>query len=307
MIIRQITPNDDFEQLRQLLALKEGGLAPYRTAAHMQEWFFQNRASQRQPRIGFITLDGPKIIAFMGLDLRANDAVMIYAIHPSGSDNLHILSELLKKCEGVIAERGGKRISYFVFTEFGQLRNRELFTLERLGFRTSDEYMRISMRLSLTEWDVPEALNNGNIHVESFDLEKVARLLKDDGNKQNAAIFRHQFKGEDPGHLFLSLRNEEEQLIALAYYKVKKVVPDSEILSATAFNLHFRPQYELPRIAKKQFLQGVLYTMKQLELQSVHSLMSLRHADIFTLMVREGFDDIRSNFYAMTKAIGDRE
>ncbi|CAG7600116.1 hypothetical protein PAESOLCIP111_00367 [Paenibacillus solanacearum] len=307
MILRQVTPNDDFEQIRELLAEKEGGLALYRTAAHVREWFFANGEFQRQSRIGFITLDGPKITAFVGLDLRVNDVVMIYAIHPSDSDNVRILSDLLEKCEGVVAERGGKRISYFAFTEFGQLRNRELFTLERLGFRTSDEYMRISMRLSLADWDEPEALNNGNIRVEAFDLENVAQLLKDDGNKQNAAIFRHQFKREDPGHVCLSLRDEEEQLLALAYYKVKKADPDSEVLSATAFNLHFRPQYELPRIAKKQFLQGVLYTMKQLELQFVHSLMSLRHADIFTLMVREGFDDIRSNFFALTKTVGDRE
>ncbi|CAG7615058.1 hypothetical protein ACFQI7_00895 [Paenibacillus allorhizosphaerae] len=306
-IIRQITPHEDFEQIRTLLTEKENDKIPYRTAAHIQEWFFPSTESQPQARIGFIAEAGPKIIAFMGLDLRGKDGVMIYAIQPSDSDNMRILSDLLEKCEDVITERGGTHIGYFAFTEFGQLRNREIFTLERLGFRTTDEYMRISTRLSLTDWDIPEGLNTDNITVESIELDRVCQILIDDGNKQNAAIFRHQFKAKDPSLVFLSLRSDQEPFIALAYYKVKRVNPTSDVLSATAFNLHFRPQFALSRQEKKQFLQGVLYSMKQLDLHVVHSLMSLKHADIFTLMVREGFDDIRSNFFALTKTIGERK
>jgi len=82
------------------------------------------------------------------------------------------------------------------------------------------------------------------------------------------------------------LRNEQEEITAIAYYKVKKVNKNSDILSATAFNLHFRPQFDLSRNEKKQFLRGILLSMKQLGLHSVNSLMSLKNVDTFTLMVR---------------------
>ncbi|GAA3407790.1 hypothetical protein GCM10020370_40640 [Paenibacillus hodogayensis] len=148
-------------------------------------------------------------------------------------------------------------------------------------------------------------MNTESIAADTVDVHEVYRILLEDGNTPNAVIFKHQFRANAPSHVLLTLRNAQDEIMALAYYKVIKVDPNSPVLSATAFNLHFRQPFALSREERKQFLQGVLYSMKQLELHAVNCLMSLKHADVFTLLIREGFDEIRSSFFALTKAVGE--
>jgi len=67
--------------------------------------------------------------------------------------------------------------------------------LESLGFRTTDEYLRISTRLSLKDWKVStENINSININAETIDLDKIYQILVDDDNTPNATIFKHQFQ-----------------------------------------------------------------------------------------------------------------
>lgn len=203
----------------------------------------------------------------------------------------------------VIIERGGNNLSYFAFTEFGQIYNQEISLLDRLGFRTVDEYFRVSTRLMLHDWKVPEVIVTEKIHTETFSTNDIYQILREDDNVPNAVIFQFQFQSIEPNTVILSLRNAEQEIMALAYYKVIKVSSSSNRLSAVAFNLHFRPQFELSRDEKKQFLQGVLYSMKQLEIHAVNSLMSLKSVDSFTLMVQEGFDVTNNNFFALSKKV----
>lgn len=297
-VIREVREDDDFDQIRNLLAEKRKDISFPATAT----CFFPKKDNRR----GYVAEVGLKIIAFIVLDLRGRDGVIEYAMQQSDADtdNLKLLNGMIEKCENVIIERGGKRLSYFAFTEFGQLRNREIYGLERLGFRIVDDYMRVSTHLSMQDWHVSEEIDTENINVETLQIEDVYQILMDDGNAPNAIIFKHQFRMAEPSNVFLTFRNEQQNIKALAYYKVKKVNPSSDILSATALNLHFRPQDSLTKNEKRQFLQGVLLSIKQLDVQKVNSLMSLKNADIFTLMVREGFDEIRSNFFALTKTVG---
>lgn len=296
-VIREVREDDDFDQIRNMVAEQRNIKV---SSSVLRGWYFP----ETDKRKGYVAMSESKIIAFMLLDIRGTYSVIDYAVQQSDSDNFDLFKSMIQKCENVTIEKGSKYLSYFVFTEFGQLRNRQTFLLERLGFRISDEYMRVSTRLFMQDWNVPEAINNENINVETFDLEDVYQILMEDGNNPNALIFKHQFRMAEPSNVFLTLRNEEQDITALAYYKVKKVDPNSEALSAIAFNLHFRSKYMLTKKEKRQFLQGVLFSMKQLDVQKVNSLMSLKHADVFTLLVREGFDEIHNNFFALSKTVG---
>lgn len=293
-ILREIREDDDFDQVQKLLTEKR------KNFPNVRKLLFP----QSDTRIGYIAEVGPKCVGFLFLELRGRDGMMNYAIDHSETDHFELLKHMVETCTAVILDRGGEHLAYFVNTEFGQLRNREIFALEQLGFRTYDEYMRISTRLSMQEWDVTDRIETENIKVESLDMDAVNRMLIEDGNFPNSLIFKHQFRKAEPSNVFLTLRNEQQDMMALAYYKVKRVNPSSDDLSATAFNLHFRPAYSLSKNEKKKFLQGVLLSMKQLDIRKVHSLMSLMHADVFTLMVREGFDEISSSFFALSKTIG---
>ncbi|MFC3772523.1 hypothetical protein ACFOSW_28040 [Paenibacillus sp. GCM10012303] len=300
LIIREVRQDDDFEQMASWL--KANGRSAALHADQVRTMFFPK--TWPFPRKSYVTEVESKIVAMMMLDLRDRHGVITCTIQEADVDHLEVLNGMLEKCADDILERGGTYLAYFAQTEFGQLQNRELYLLERLGFRTADEYMRISARLSMDEWEPPEVLDTASMCVDTLSLEEVHRILTDDGNAPNAIIFQHQFQTVETSNVILTLRNDQREITAIAYYKVKKVDPSSDVLSATAFNLHFRPAFELTKQEKRQFLQGVLYSMKQLDIRKVNSLMSLKHVDVFTLMVREGFDEIRSSFFALTKAIG---
>jgi hypothetical protein len=200
-----------------------------------------------------------------------------------------------------VIESGGNRLTYFVFTEFGQIYNQEIAWLDRLGFQNIDPYLRVSARLLLNEWNPPEHLDTESIQTESLSLDEIYRMLLDDDSVTNAYIFKFQFRTVKPSNVVLTMRNTKNEIIAVAYYKVIEK-PNGQLLGA-AFNVHFRPKFELPRAEKRRFLQGALWSMKQLDLHTVNSLMSLKEVDTFTLMVREGFDQINSHFFGLAKTL----
>lgn len=303
--IREIRPNDDYEQIRDLIITARPPAMYFpSTEDSIRSWFFQKIDKQKPKRKGFVAETGQTIQAIMGLDVRDQYGVIVYAMR---MPNDQLLAELVNKCEEAILKSGGRHLTYFAFTDFGQIRNPEITLLESVGFRASDEYMRISTRLKLQDWQAPEEdFHLEGIQPEDVGLDEIYRIMIDDGNVPNAVIFKHQFSSPDPSRVTLTLRNERQELMAIAYYKVKRVNPNSELLSATAFNLHFRPGYGLPRQERRRFLQGVLCSMKQLDLHTANSLMSLNQADVFTLMVREGFEQFESCFFALSKAVGPK-
>lgn len=302
MKIREIQPEDDFGPIRELLlANARPPMFFPQTCENIGKWFFSNQVE----RIGYMAVSGTEMIAFIGFERRGLDGVFVYAIHPSEPNPREVLGALLEPIIELVREKGGRTLGYFAFTEFGQLRNPEIALLEQLGFRPQDEYMRVSTKLRLHDWAAPPELDTTGIQPEPLDLNEMAAMMMEDENGQNAIIFKHQYQRAETRNVMLTLRNADQTLMGFAYYKVIKSRPDGSSLSAAAFNMHFRPQFELTRQEKQRFLQAALHSMKQLELNSVNSLQSLKRPDIFTLLVREGFDEIQSTFYALGKRIGE--
>lgn len=297
--IRELRQEDDFERVCNLMANRPIQAFPIRNPDRVRSLFFPSEQETRLNLKGFVAEAESKIIAFMSVELRGKDGHMMYFIEDQ--DSQLILSELLERCAQYVIESGGERLTYFVFTEFGQIYNREIARLDRLGFQNIDPYLRVSARLLLNEWNPPEHLDTESIQTESLSLDEIYRMLLDDDSVTNAYIFKFQFRTVKPSNVVLTMRNTENELIAVAYYKVIEK-PNGQLLGA-AFNVHFRPKFELPRAEKRRFLQGALWSMKQLDLHAVNSLMSLKEVDTFTLMVREGFDQINSHYFGLAKML----
>lgn len=189
-VIREVRQDDDFEQMASWL--KANGKSAELHADQVRNMFFPK--TWPFPRKSYVTEVESKIVAIMLLDLRDRHGVISYKIQADAPDHLELLNGMLEKCTDDTIERGGTHLSYFAQTEFGQLQNREIYLLERLGFRTADEYMRVSTRLSMDEWEAPEDIETANISAETMRLEDVHRILTDDGNLPNALIFKHQFQ-----------------------------------------------------------------------------------------------------------------
>ncbi|MDF2719456.1 MAG: hypothetical protein K0R28_6381, partial [Paenibacillus sp.] len=192
---------------------------------------------------------------------------------------------------------------YFATMQFAQIRNREISAFERLGF-VSEEYARLSTHLSLNYWKEPEQIDSEHVVAETeIGLNDIYRAMMEDDEPAKADVFKHQYYTEEPSNVILSLRSSTDEIMAIAYYKVKKVNPQRDELSATAFNIHYRPKFELSRNKKKQFLQAVLSSMKQLNLGSVNTSISLQDGETFTLLVQEGFHDFLACVLLMTKTL----
>ncbi|MDF2651181.1 MAG: hypothetical protein K0Q73_6986, partial [Paenibacillus sp.] len=249
--IRELRQEDDFERVCNLMANRQMQAFP-RNPDRVRSLFFPREQETRLNLKGFVAEAESKIIAFMSVELRGKDGHIMYFIEDQ--DSQLILSELLERCAQYVIESGGERLTYFVFTEFGQIYNREIARLDRLGFQNIDPYLRVSARLLLNEWNPPEHLDTESIQTESLSLDEIYRMLLDDDSVTNAYIFKFQFRTVKPSNVVLTMRNTENEIIAVAYYKVIEK-PNGQLLGA-AFNVHFRPKFELPRAEKRRFLQG---------------------------------------------------
>ncbi|MDF2722725.1 MAG: hypothetical protein K0Q59_2400 [Paenibacillus sp.] len=302
--IREIRPDDDFELLRELImetkryAAPEGSEVKAIAAEYLKKWIVLEERIK-----GYVAEQGTEIVGFIGVEMREKHGVITtYGIKEA---KLETLSSLVDACMQDINSLGGQCLGCFVHTEFGQIRNREIVQLERLGFHTSDYYVRVQTSLSLDDWREPDEIDTERVQAEQLELDDVIHLLEEDSKNPNSLIFRHQFRIAEPSNVFLTLRNDQHELTALAYYKVKRAKSNQEELFALAFNVHFVPRFELTRQEKKRFIQAVLLSMKQLDIKTVYSLMSMRYADTFTLLVQEGFDQIQNQFFALTKSAGE--
>lgn len=296
--VRELRPEDDFERLCSLMANRDIQAFP-RSPERVRSLFFPDDRETGLNLKGFVAEAESEIVAFISVELRGTDGHLMYFIDVPNPQL--VLTELLDRCGQYVIESGGKRLTYFVSTEFGQIYNQEIAWLDRLGFQNIDPYVRVSARLLLSEWNPPELLNTESIHTESLSLDEVHRMLLDDGSITNAYIFRFQFRTVKPSNVMLTMRNAENEINAVAYYKV--IENSKGRLLGSAFNVHFRPKFELHRAEKRRFLQGALWSMKQLDLHDVNSLMSLKEVDTFTLMVREGFDQINSHYFGLAKIL----
>jgi len=306
-VIREIQADDDLSYILELITETR---QPYShnqklnySLPFLKQWLFPE-GGKESPRVkAFVLEEHGEITGFMAVEIRGRSGMLEYGIKKGSYEQL---AGLVEKCSKVMEEYGGDRLFIFVHTQFGQIRNPEIITFEKLGFHYSDQYMRVSARLLMNDWQASEALDTAQIQVENrLQLKDIHSIMLEDEAGPDAIIFNYQFSPRfQPNTVLLTMRNEQDEVMAIAYYKVvHKLKKDQDIFGAAAFNVHFRPKFSLPRKQKRSFLQGVLTTMKQLDIQVVNSLMSLKNVDNFTLMIREGFDEINSNFFSLSKSL----
>ncbi|MEF3305928.1 hypothetical protein [Paenibacillus sp. GYB003] len=305
-IVREVRADDDFGQIHDLIletkrnASRDKRLS-IRSAEKLRSDYFPEGPDSPQPESkGFVIEEDGRITAFMGVHPRKENGILDYGVNRY---DLPRLNALLNRCEQIVLERGGTKLFYFASTQFAQIRNREISVLERLGFE-SEEFARTGAFLSLNYWKEPEQIDSSRIVAET-DMEKddIYRMMAEDDNETDADVFKHQLRTAEPSNVILTLRGKGNDIAAIAYYKVKKVNPQKDELSATAFNVHFRPRFELHRSEKKRFVQAVLHSMKQLGLNNVTATFSLKHVDVLTLLVQEGFHDFLGSMLSFTKTL----
>jgi hypothetical protein len=303
-VIREVQAEENLLNIRDLITETRQhyshNQAVNYSAQFLKKWIFPED-SKASPQVkAFVIEEQGELTGVMAVEIRGKSGMLEYGIKQSSHEHL---AGLVEKCSKVIEEHGGDRLFIFANTQFGQIRNLEIIKFEQLGFRISDQYMRVSTRLLMEDWLAPEQLDTVRIQVENrLRLGDIHSIMLEDDAGPDAVIFNYQFSPRfQPNTVLLTMRNENDEVMAIAYYKVFR--RDQGLFSAAAFNLHFRPRFSLSRKQKRSFLQGVLTTMKQLDIQVVNSLMSLKNVDNFTLMVREGFDEINSNFFSLSKML----
>lgn len=305
-IIRDVRPDDDFEHIRHLILETKRSVyrdkrMNYATAEVLRNKYFPEQPDRvENAHRGYVAEEDGRITAFMGVFPRQENGIIEYGVK---EDDWHLLGGLLDRCSTHIADQGGTQLLYFATMQFAQIRNREISAFEQLGF-VSEEYARLSTHLSLNYWKEPEQIDSEHVVAETeLGLNDIYRVMLEDDEPAKADVFKNQYYTEEPSNVILTLRSSTDEIMAIAYYKVKKVNPRRDELSATAFNLHFRPKFELARNKKKQFLQAVLSSMKQLNLSSANTSISLQDGETFTLLVQEGFHDFLACILLLTKTL----
>jgi hypothetical protein len=308
-IIRELKEDDDLVIISNLIngtrqLYSHNQKFKLYSAPFLKQWIFPERNDQA-PQVqvkAFVLEEQGEITGVMAVEIREKSGMLEYGIKQGSSEQL---AGLVERCSKVIEERNGNQLYIFAHTQFGQISNREILAFEQLGFRSSDPYIRVSTRLRMDNWQAPEQLDTERIQVENrLQQNDIYNILLADKAGTDAVIFNYQFSARfQPNSVLLTMRNDNDEVTAIAYYKVRKLSGDQDLFAASAFNLHFRPDFKLSREQQRGFLQGVLTTMKQLDIQVVNSLMSLKNVDNFTLMVREGFDEITANFFSLSKKL----
>lgn len=259
----------------------------------------------------FIAEENGKIVAFMHVTSSTitQNGTLTYG-YIEGYEAA--LKELLDRCITMTIENGGTQLYKWVMTRFGQVRNKEITLWEGLGF-TSDEYTQVHLYRGLVDWREPESFDPVGIEpVQTVSVKDIERMLLEDGEEAMAELFRNQYPLSLPRELnqvTLALKDSgSEAIVGVAFYRVGATYrgTPNEFLNASAFGIHIRPQYEVSREEIRRFVQGCLVTMKQLDLRTVHTRLTLNHFDVFAAMVAEGFHNTnveRANTIRLTKRL----
>jgi hypothetical protein len=292
-LIRNITAEDDFQQLLQMMKDTAKRLNP--------DPFFMGLATTVQDlkenytviaNNGFVAEDNGTVVGFMGVSLSPitkNGYIEFGCME--GYE--YIAAKLMERCQSVIRVNGGEKIFKFALSKFGQIRNKEITFWEQVGF-TSEEYSNIALCLDIRDWNEPNDFHNTNIGPASDEeLEEIKQILIEDGELTIAEIV-HKPKKEK---VLLTMRDEKtNDVLGLAYYYVDLVNrgTENEFYDAYAFTLHFRSRYDINKEEMRRLLHAALFSAKQLGVLHVITRITLKNFANFALMVREGFgeDDI---------------
>lgn len=302
VLVRKVTPDDNFERIRELMQSTKQRFYndPRLNVVGVEE--FKEKYVEPSNSFGFVAEKDKRMIGFMGVGVvkSTQNGYLEYGVEESESE---AFESLLHACSEVIQKRGGHKLYYFATTSFGQVRNQEITLYERHGF-ISDEYSQITTHLSLKYWKEPDSINtSGIVLAADFELNAIVKMLIDDGEEPLAKQFNNQYSDANPDVIVLSLLGPNNEIAGVAYYKVKRIDPRKTDLSAVAFGVHFRPQYNVNKADKRRLIQAALLSMRQLNVIHAHTNMTLKNFDTFALMIREGFDDYLANSLRLVKSI----
>lgn len=306
--IREVRPSDDFEHLNDLIhqtlkrSLETENITPryFVKTDQLRKMYVSSKdeAEDNQLEVsyrrGFVAECNGKIAAFMGVTL-ADDTRNGY-ISPGCMEGAEqSLAQLLEKCEQVVREAGGKQLCRFTTLLPGKVRNREIAFWEKLGFVVDEHYYAL-IKLEVDEWETPEKLNTANIKpADDVDLSEIMAILHEEGLEEIAREFKEEYPVKTPDHVFLTLQNEQREIIAIAYYRVikfkdkNKAGKEYDGFGAFGTGIHFRSKYQLPRKEKRRFIQATIQSMKELGITFASTRISSKDFDAFIEMLAEGF------------------
>ncbi len=296
IMVRRVGQHDNFEWLHSLMnqTVKRFNLDPKFLGIAMTPSELRNSyLAAETTKDGFVAEKEGSVIAIMGVSLSevtSNGYVEFGVVEGHEA----ILHELVEKCSSIVQQRGGKKLFKFVFSQFGQIRNKEIALWEQLGF-DSDQFTNVTLLLDLKGWSVPEDFHGERIYpATDLALSEISQILMDDGEEQIVELIRKQFVEKSADQIILTLVDEgTKQPAGLAFYRIIKANEgsDNEFLDASGFSVHFRPGYSLKKEEKQRLLHAALLSMKQLDIFHVYSRITLKHFDVFSMLVREGFED----------------
>jgi hypothetical protein len=290
-LVRNITAQDDFEQLLQMMNDTAKRLNP--DPLFMGSGTTVQDLKENYTVItnnGFVAEENATVVGFMGVSLSPitkNGYIEFGCME--GYE--YTVAKLMERCQSVIRVYGGEKIYKFALSKFGQIRNKEITFWEQVGF-TSEEYSNIILCLDIRDWNEPNDFHNTNISpVSDEELEEIKQILIEDGEISIAETV-HNTKKEK---VILTMRDEKtNDVLGLAYYFIDLVNrgTENEFYDAFAFTLHFRSRYNINKEEMRRLLHAALLSTKQLGVLHVITRITLKNFANFALMIREGFDEV---------------
>ncbi|WIV17230.1 hypothetical protein QPK24_12270 [Paenibacillus polygoni] len=295
-VVRQLSENDNFDLLLSLINQTANRYNPDpkflgigMTVSELKDSYFSSGTNKE----GYVVEKEGKVIAVMGVSLSevTSNGYIEFGVAEGHEE---VLRGLTDKCSSIVNQKGGKKLFRFASSKFGQIRNREITLWEQLGFN-SEEFSDIIISLDLRDWNVPDDFHNENIYpATDMELSDIRQILIDDEEELIAELVSKQFVTKSPDQIVLTMMDKEtKELVGIAYYRViiANEGSNNEFFDASGFGIHFRPRYQLDKSEKERLLHASLLSMKQLGIYHVYSRITLKNFEIFSMLIREGFDD----------------
>lgn len=304
--IRAVRESDEFETIHSIInETIQRFNTDNVTYGQTTEGLKQTYGAPDSPNKGFIAEKDGNIVAFMGVCPTGEINSFIECGYLDEYES--ILDLLLDKCLAVVQKRNGVNLYKFTTTKFGQVRNKEITLWEKLGF-IADEYSLVTTFLDLNKWEVPDGLDTTGIEpAEAMDYDEIRQIMIEDDEEEMAFLFQKQYapiQGQDEVILILK-DNTSNETAGIAYYRVSEI-EDHDLLQASAFGIHIRPKYNITRDEISRFVQGSLFSMKQLSIDNVVTRITLKNFAVFSAIVREGFhnEDMKNaNMLRLSRSI----
>jgi hypothetical protein len=299
--VRPITPEDDFELIEDLffqthVEKHQAQMAKNNISYRKEDWkeLFFPESTEGAPYVlkdlkvkGFVAEINGIIVAFASVGISAeskNGFIYGYGLQ-QGCDNLFAC--LVENCENAVKEAGGKRIYQGTSMPLGQIRNDQITLWESFNYHCNQFFHVFADHRNFDSWKSPENLDLSSIQAASSDeIQELSGILEEDKEYFLAEEFRGNFAQLTPEHIFLGLYDNEKQIKGISYYKVWE--KDNKIF-ATAFGVHFRPNYEVSQNEVCNFIQATLASMHQIGVNATWARVSSQNFNTLLTLSAEGF------------------